>query len=158
MKTLMTMIAVLVLSTTTSYAQRYGGRTNGNRVETNRNEGRRMSDGIRQGNSGRGYTIGDNRGCMHVGGNHHSAPAVHHSPAPVVHHSPAPVVHHRPAPVVHHRPYHYSRPVPVVHHHPAPVYVEPVYVEPVPVHHSGTAAGLVAGAVVGTVIGALLCN
>lgn len=152
MKTLMTMIAVLVLSTTTSYAQRYGGRTNGNRVETNRNASREMNGGVHQGNNGRGYSIGDNRGGAHVGGNHHSAPVVHHSPAPVVHHRPAPVVHHRPAPVVyHHRP--------VVYHHPAPaVYAEPVYVEPVPVHHSGVAAGVVAGVVVGTVIGALLCN
>ena len=146
MKTLMTMIAVLVLSTTTTYAQRYGGRTNGNRVETSRNASREMNGGMHQGNGGHGYSIGDNKGSAHIGGNHHSAPAVHHSPAPVVHHSPAPAVHHRPAPVVY-------------HHRPAPVvYAEPVYVETVPVHHSGTAAGIVAGAVVGTVIGALLCN
>lgn len=145
MKTLMTMIAVLVLSTTTSYAQRYGGRTDNSRVGTSRNEGRRMNDvDVRHHGSApsHGYSIG--------GG--------YHRPAPVVHHRPAPVVHHRPAPVVYHRPYYYSRPVPVVYHRPAPVYVEPVYVETVPVHHSGVAAGVVAGAVVGTVIGALLCN
>ena len=139
MKTLMTMIAVLVLSTTTSYAQRYGGRTNGNRVETSRNDNRKMNSGNvqhRDATPNRGYSIG--------GRDHHSAPVVHHNPAPVVHHRPAPVIHHRPAPVV--------------YHHTAPVYVEPVYVEPVPVHHSGVAAGVVAGAVVGTVIGALLCN
>ena len=134
-KSVLAIIAVLVLSTNATYAQRYGGaRTQSGRIE---NTHGRTHNEIRAGNRAPHNNVA-------VYPEHRN-----HAPAPVMHRSPAPVR------VVHH-------PVrPVVVHRPAPVYVGPAYVAPAPpVHvvHSSTAAGIVAGAVVGTVIGALLCN
>lgn len=143
-KTVFTIIAVLVLSSTTSFAQRYGGR-----MDTQVNSSVKQSK-----------PTGNKRNDMHKGNNVHiqklmqpihgkEPHTVHNTPAPVVYHAPAPVVHHTPAPIVHH--------VPVIPH-PAPVIVEPAPRPPHVVHTTVSPAGFVVGAVVGTVIGALLCN
>ena len=144
-KTVFTLIAVLVLSTTTSYAQRYGGRRD-----------TRVNSGMQHNNAN-----GNHDNEMHKGNNMHNPGLVnksnvnHHAPAPVHHAAPAHPTPVHPAPMHHPTPIvHYPAPV----HHHAPVIVEPA---PHPVHvvHSSiTPAGLVAGAVIGTVIGALLCQ
>ena len=141
-KSVFTLIAVLVLSTSTSFAQRYGG---------SRQDGGNSMQNVMSGRNG-------NRGGMNAG--HHET-----RPAGVVRYTecrPAPIVHHvAPAPVPVVRYHHH--PVPPVHvvHRPAPVYVEPVYVAPAPppvVVHNSTAAGIVAGAVTVTALAALLCH
>ncbi len=141
-----TIIAVLVLGTTTMQAQRYGG--------NRQNRGFRVENA--QYSRG-GHHMGSHGSVYYQGGGCYGAPRreviVERQcrPCPL---PPAPVR------VVHHP----VRPVHVIHR-PAPVYVEPVCVEPVyvapaprPVVHHSSAVGIVAGAVVGTAIAALLCN
>ena len=138
-KTVFTIIAVLVLSSTTSFAQRYGGRR-----DTQVNSSVKQSKPT--GNKGNDLHKGNN---VHIQKPVHVMQPIHGKEPHIVHHAPAPVVHHTPAPIVHH--------VPVIPH-PAPVIVEPAPRPPHVVHTTVSPAGFVVGAVVGTVIGALLCN
>ena len=142
-KSVFTLIAVLVLSTSTSFAQRYGG---------SRQNGGNTMQNVMSSRSGNRSNMNAARHDSRTGG---VVRYVESRPVPVVHHvAPAPV------PVVR---YHHHHPVPPVHvvHRPAPVYVEPVYVAPAPppvVIHNSTAAGIVAGAVTVTALAALLCH
>lgn len=141
-KSVFTLIAVLVLGTTTMNAQRYGGgrHDNGSRVE-NMQRGRGGREAVRGTTryGGGGYIATPRREVIVERGYGRPCP-----PPP-----PVRVVHH---PV---------RPVHVVHHRPAPVYVEPVCVAPCPppvVVHNSTAAGIVAGAITVTALAALLAH
>lgn len=139
-KSVFTLLALMLLSTSTGFAQRHGGRVamNGNGQRMERPYGGRGDDmyGVAR-NGGRpmqGHHPHDMRGG-HPGGY-----VVNHPPRVVEHVVYSAPVPPPPAPVL---PPPSPRPAPL----PPP---------PPPVHH--VPAGVVAGAVIGTVIGALICH
>ena len=141
-KMLLSLIAITMLSTGTTFAQRRSGTRNfDQRTETysnhrNQNQYNTPSKDSYRGNGGHGGAT------VHHGPVHHSP--VHYGP---VHHGP---MHHRPMPVYHERVV-VVEPAPVAYSYPCPPPPPPapvVVVEPTP-----TTAAISIGALAGILIG-----
>lgn len=150
-KMLLSLIAITMLSTGTTFAQRRSSTRENVRIESRDNRGGQSHYNTPAKDSYRGH----GGAVVHHGGPvvHHGGPAVHHGP---VHYGP---LHHRPMPVYHRPPVHHVYhervvvvdPAPVAYSYPCPPPPPPapvVVVEPTP-----TTAAISIGALAGAIIG-----